>query len=141
MPTALLGPFLRLIEFLTYDVGLDLSRFGVVRDGFGSAMVSNVGMFGIEFALAPLIPLTRVPIVVLVGQVRKRPCVEDDRVVVRPVLLLGCTFDHRLIDGAQGAKMAALLRRIVEDPERYLDAGALGEAARDAERPDVTATQ
>jgi len=121
LPDFLLGRVLRLIEYLIYDVGLDLSRFGVVRDGFGSAMVSNIGMFGLSFGLAPLVPLSRVPIVVLVGEVQNRPWVEDDRVTVRPVVMLGCTFDHRLIDGAQGGKMAALLRSVVEDPERYLE--------------------
>jgi pyruvate dehydrogenase E2 component (dihydrolipoamide acetyltransferase) len=121
MPNFLLGRALRLIEWLTYDVGLDLSRFGVVRDGFGSAMVSNVGMFGLSFGLAPLVPLSRVPIIVLVGEVQNRAWVEDDRVTARPILILGCTFDHRLIDGAQGGKMAALLRSVVEDPERYLE--------------------
>jgi len=124
LPNFLLGKVLRLIEYLTYDVGLDLSRFGVVRDGFGSAMVSNIGMFGLAFGLAPLVPLSRVPIVVLVGEVQNRPWVEGEQVTVQPVVILGCTFDHRLIDGAQGGKMAALLRSVVEDPERYLEARA-----------------
>ncbi len=125
MPNFLLGRVLRLIEWLIYDVGLDLSRFGVVRDGFGSAMVSNVGMFGLSFGLAPLVPLSRVPIIVLVGEVQDRPWVVDGRVTVRPVVILGCTFDHRLIDGAQGGKMAALLRSVVEDPERHLEGAPL----------------
>jgi pyruvate dehydrogenase E2 component (dihydrolipoamide acetyltransferase) len=137
LPGFLLGKFLRLIEFLTYDLGLDLSRFGVVRDGFGSAMVSNVGMFGLAFGLAPLVPLSRVPIVVLVGEVQQRPWVEGDRVVVRPVVVLGCTFDHRLIDGVQGARMAALLRSIVEDPEGHLEAAWGSEIDRD--RPATSA--
>jgi pyruvate dehydrogenase E2 component (dihydrolipoamide acetyltransferase) len=124
VPDVLLGPLLRLVEFLTYDVGLDLSRFGVVRDGFGSAMVSNVGMFGLAFGLAPLVPMSRVPIVVLVGEVQRRPWVEGDRVAARPVAILGCTFDHRLLDGARAGKMASLLRRIVEDPEAYMGIGA-----------------
>ncbi len=129
VPNLFLGPLLRLIEFLIYDVGLDLSRFGVVRDGFGSAMVSNVGMFGLAFGLAPLVPMSRVPIVVLVGEVQRRPWVEGDRIVARPVAILGCTFDHRLLDGARAGKMAALLRRIVEDPEAYLGTGVGTEQA------------
>jgi pyruvate/2-oxoglutarate dehydrogenase complex dihydrolipoamide acyltransferase (E2) component len=129
LPNVLLGPVLRLIEFLLYELGLDLSRFGVVRDGFGSAMVSNVGMFGVTFGLAPLVPFSRAPIVILVGRVQNRPWVEGERLAVRPVLTLGCTFDHRVIDGALAAKLAALVRAVIEDPARYLgDEAALASA-------------
>src|ERR1043165_397882 len=102
-----------------------LFRSGIERDQFGSAMVSNIGNFegfGMSFALAPLVPMSRCPIVVLIGEVQKKPVVEGDRVAVRSVVTLGCTFDHRMIDGAQGTAIAAVLRRVVEDPEKELGA-------------------
>jgi pyruvate/2-oxoglutarate dehydrogenase complex dihydrolipoamide acyltransferase (E2) component len=120
LPSWLLGRTVRLMEWLIYDLQLDLSRFGIARDQFGSAMVSNIGNFegfGMTFALAPLVPISRVPIVVLIGQIQRKPVVEGDQVVVRSVVALGCTFDHRMIDGAQGARMASVLRSGVEDPE------------------------
>jgi len=123
LPNFLLGRVVRFLESLIYDWQLDLSRFGVEPDQFGSAMVSNIGNFegfGMSFALAPLVPISRVPIVVLIGQVQRKPVVEDDQVVVRSVVTLGCTFDHRMIDGAQGTSMAAMLREVVEDPEQVL---------------------
>jgi pyruvate dehydrogenase E2 component (dihydrolipoamide acetyltransferase) len=86
-------------------------------------MVSNIGNFegfGMSFALAPLVPMSRCPIVVLIGEVQKKPVVEGDRIVARSVVTLGCTFDHRMIDGAQGTAIAAVLRRVVEDPEKEL---------------------
>src|SRR5207302_35209 len=49
LPLRLLGPFLRLISYLVYDLDLDLSRFGVVKDEFGSAMVTNVGRRGLAW--------------------------------------------------------------------------------------------
>jgi pyruvate/2-oxoglutarate dehydrogenase complex dihydrolipoamide acyltransferase (E2) component len=120
LPGWLMGLFLRFLGFLIYDVGLDLSRFGVVRDQFGSAMVSNVGMFGLSFGLAPLVPFSRAPIVVLVGEVQNRPWADGERVIARPTLVLGCTFDHRFIDGAQAGKIARVFREALEDPERHL---------------------
>jgi pyruvate dehydrogenase E2 component (dihydrolipoamide acetyltransferase) len=125
LPNALIGWTVRLIEFLIYDLQLDLRRLGVVPDQFGSAMVSNIGnfaSFGMNFALAPLVPISRCPIVVLIGEVQRKPIVEGDRIVIRSVVALGCTFDHRMIDGAQGTAMAAVLRRIVENPEEELGA-------------------
>jgi pyruvate/2-oxoglutarate dehydrogenase complex dihydrolipoamide acyltransferase (E2) component len=123
LPNALLGLTVRAIEFLLYDLQIDLTRFGLEPDQFGSAMVSNIGNFegfGMSFALAPLVPMSRCPIVVLIGEVQRKPVVEGDRIVPRSVVTLGCTFDHRMIDGAQGTAIAAVLRRVVEDPEKEL---------------------
>jgi pyruvate/2-oxoglutarate dehydrogenase complex dihydrolipoamide acyltransferase (E2) component len=123
LPNALLGWTVRALEYLIYDLQLDLSRFGVEPDQFGSAMVSNIGNFegfGMSFALAPLVPISRVPIVVLIGEVQRKPVVDGDRIVARSIVTLGCTFDHRMIDGAQGTAIAAVLRRVVEDPEAML---------------------
>ena len=50
VPLRLLGPLMRTISYLIYDLDLDLSRFGVVKDEFGSAMVTNVGVFGLAQA-------------------------------------------------------------------------------------------
>jgi pyruvate dehydrogenase E2 component (dihydrolipoamide acetyltransferase) len=123
LPNAVLGLTVRAMEFLLYDLQLDLSRFGIESDQFGSAMVSNIGNFegfGMSFALAPLVPISRCPIVILIGEVQRKPVVEGERIVPRSVVTLGCTFDHRMIDGAQGTAIAAVLRRVVEDPEKEL---------------------
>ena len=65
LPAALRRVVMRGVETLIYDAGWDLSRFGVPRDAFGSAMVTNVGIFGLPHAFAPLVPFSRVPIVVM----------------------------------------------------------------------------
>src|SRR5690606_19687649 len=61
IPPSLMPWALRLVSFLNYDLGLDLSALGVQRDPFGSAMVTNVGGFGIPVGFAPLVPTSRVP--------------------------------------------------------------------------------
>ena len=121
IPLRILGPIMRLISYLIYDLDLDLSRLGIVKDEFGSAMVSNIGSFGLEQAHAPLVPFSRTPVVVLVGAVRDRPVAEDGCVVVRPVMTLGVTFDHRFMDGAQGGAMAKIFRAYLEDPAGFED--------------------
>ncbi len=119
MPLPLLGPMMRTISYLIYDLDLDLNRFGVVKDEFGSAMVTNVGTFGLAQAHAPLVPFSRTPLVVLVGEVQDKPVAEDGRVVIRPVMTLGVTFDHRFMDGSQGGAMAQLFREYLDDPVRF----------------------
>jgi pyruvate dehydrogenase E2 component (dihydrolipoamide acetyltransferase) len=119
IPLPLLGPVMRTIAYLVYDLDLDLSRFGIVKDEFGSAMVSNIGTFGLTTAMAPLVPFSRTPLVVLVGQAEDRAIADDGAVVVRPMLTLGVTFDHRFMDGYHGGKMADLMRAYMADPEQY----------------------
>jgi pyruvate dehydrogenase E2 component (dihydrolipoamide acetyltransferase) len=119
VPLRMLGPLLRAIGYLIYDLDLDLSRLGVVKDEFGSAMVSNIGSLGLSVAMAPLVPFSRTPMVVLVGEVEDRAVVEDGRVVSRPMLTLGVTFDHRFMDGFQGGRMVKIMRAYMADPERY----------------------
>jgi hypothetical protein len=116
VPSRLLGPLLRVVEYLTYERLFDLSRLGIAFDQFGSAMVSNVGSFGIANGLAPLVPATRVPVVLLLGEVADRPVARDGRVDVAPCMTIGCTFDHRVIDGYQAGKMARVVRHCLENP-------------------------
>ena len=81
-------------------------------DQFGSAMVTSIGSIdaGLGMALAPIVPFSHVPIIVLVNNLQRRPVAVEDRVEIRPMLTLGCTFDHRFIDGVVGSRIARTLR-------------------------------
>jgi len=118
IPDWLIGPAMRAVGFFTYDLGLDLSRFGIAYDQFGSAMVTSIGSIdaGLGLALAPLVPFSHVPIVVLVNNIQRRPAVVGEQILIRPMLTLGCTFDHRFIDGVTGARIASTLRRALAHP-------------------------
>src|SRR3989441_8196167 len=118
IPIPLLGRVMRTISYLIYELDLDLTRLGVVKDEFGSAMVTNVGMFGLTEAFAPLVPFSRTPLVVLVGEVQEKPVAESGRVVIRPMMTLGVTFDHRFMDGWHGGALAQLFRALLGDPAR-----------------------
>jgi pyruvate dehydrogenase E2 component (dihydrolipoamide acetyltransferase) len=116
VPGWLVGPVLDLISFLIYSLNLNLSWAGVPRDAFGSIMITNVGSLGLDIAYAPLVPYTRVPIIVALGAVHDGPIVEDGRLVVAKLMRVNVTFDHRFIDGVHAAKMARLLRGMIEQP-------------------------
>lgn len=120
IPSPIVGAALRASTWLTYNLGLDLSRLGVPFDAFGSAMVTNVAGFGLSNGLPPLFPPSRCPILVLVGEVAERPWVHEGVVVPRPVLSLGVTFDHRLLDGFQAGTLAKRFREVVEHPRTAL---------------------
>ena len=67
LPPLLYRVMLRLIEFCQYELNLNLSSLGVPRDPFGSAMVTSLGMKGVEMAYAPFFPQARAPMLILVG--------------------------------------------------------------------------
>jgi hypothetical protein len=119
-PIRLLGLTTRFAAWLTTDLGFDLKRFGLPREPFGSALVSSVGMFGIQHAYAPLSPYYRFPFLVLVGEVTDRPVVAGDgRIEARPIVGLSATMDHRYLDGFHAARLATSAREYLEDPKRF----------------------
>jgi pyruvate dehydrogenase E2 component (dihydrolipoamide acetyltransferase) len=110
---------LRTAAWLTSDLNLDLTRLGMPRQAFGGAMITSVGGWGITRAYSPLAAYYRVPLLVLVGAVRPQPTAVAGEVVVRPVLTLTATFDHRYADGFHAARFAAAVREYCENPAAF----------------------
>ncbi len=120
VPGPFVGLALRAAAYLHYDMGLDLKRFGMPNDGFGSCMVTNIGVFGLEVGFAPLLPVARVPLILTLGAVRDVARVEDGKVVARKSVSIGTAFDHRVMDGYHAGIMAKRFRQIFEHPAEEL---------------------
>jgi pyruvate/2-oxoglutarate dehydrogenase complex dihydrolipoamide acyltransferase (E2) component len=121
LPPRVLGVALRLSAFLTSNLHLDMKRLGMPREAFGSAMVTNVGMFGISEGWAPLSPIYRVPMIVLVGEIERKPWAVGDEVRVHPVLPITATIDHRWVDGYGLSGVSQTFRKYMADPLAYED--------------------
>jgi pyruvate dehydrogenase E2 component (dihydrolipoamide acetyltransferase) len=119
LPPRLLRSAMNLSAWLTSDLNLDLPALGVRRQAFGSAMITSVGMWGITRAYSPLAGYYRVPVLVLVGAVTQRPVAVAGQVVIRPMLTLTATFDHRYADGFQAAKFAQAVQAYCADPAAF----------------------
>jgi pyruvate/2-oxoglutarate dehydrogenase complex dihydrolipoamide acyltransferase (E2) component len=117
LPGFLVHWVLQLTSFLLHTLNLDLSRFGLPKDTFGSVLITNIGALGLDQAYVPLVPYTRVPIVIAVGKVKDEALVEDGEVVAGKVMNLCATFDHRFIDGAHAAILSKTIRKIFANPE------------------------
>lgn len=122
MPTAMVGWATKTGGFLSYDLGLNLSRFGIPFDAFGSCMVTNVGTFGIPLAMAPLVAFSRVPMVLTLGVIRDAPSVWEGKLCIRKRASIGIAFDHRVMDGYHAGIMAKKFTAIVENPKAYFAA-------------------
>ena len=120
LPTWVLRPLLKAIGWLTSAVGISVPALGLESFPFGSCIITSVGMLGIDEAFAPHTPFARVPILVLVGAVKDTPVARDGQVVIRPILTLTATVDHRFVDGFALAKVAGILRDTLENPDGKL---------------------
>ena len=121
IPYFALGTVLRLISFLSYTLNLDLRRFGIPQDPFGSIMITNIGSLGLDTAYVPLVPYSRVPILIATGAVKDVPVVEAGKIVPGKIMRVNATFDHRFIDGFHASVMSRVLRQWLEHPYDHFD--------------------
>ncbi|WP_086607570.1 2-oxo acid dehydrogenase subunit E2 [Erythrobacter donghaensis] len=80
----------------------------------GTASLSNLGMFGTKQFDAVINPPQAMILAVGAGELR--PWVEDGQIVAATVMSATGSFDHRAIDGADGAQMMEALKQLVENP-------------------------
>jgi pyruvate dehydrogenase complex dihydrolipoamide acetyltransferase long form len=90
------------------------SKFDIAELRGGSFTLSNVGALGGTFS-TPMVNYPETAILVT-GRLDKKPVVRDDRVVVRKIMPLALSFDHRIIDGADAARFMKTLIGLLEDP-------------------------
>jgi pyruvate dehydrogenase E2 component (dihydrolipoamide acetyltransferase) len=109
------------MSWLVNKRGMHFPGVGFPQDPFGTVIVTSVGMFGVETAFAPLPSIGRANAALLITEVKKKPWVEDDNIVVRPVMKLCCTLDHRVFTGYQGAMLSSEIKDILTNPKRLLE--------------------
>lgn len=80
----------------------------------GTASISNMGMFGIKQFEAVINPPQGM--ILAIGAGEKRPYIVDDQLGVATVMSATGSFDHRAIDGADGAELMKVFKELVERP-------------------------
>jgi 2-oxoglutarate dehydrogenase E2 component (dihydrolipoamide succinyltransferase) len=84
----------------------------------GTFTVSNGGVFGSLMST----PILNPPQVAILGMhsIQKRAVVVNDEIVIRPMMYLAVSYDHRLLDGREAVGFLVRIKECVEDPERML---------------------
>jgi 2-oxoglutarate dehydrogenase E2 component (dihydrolipoamide succinyltransferase) len=109
------------------DVEQRIREFGIkAKDGKlgiedmlgGTFTITNGGVFGSLMST----PILNPPQTGILGmhKIQERPVVENGQIVIRPMMYLALSYDHRLIDGKDAVQFLVAVKDMIEDPARIL---------------------
>jgi len=84
----------------------------------GTFTITNGGIFGSLLST----PILNAPQVGILGmhKIQERPIALDGQVVIRPMMYVALSYDHRIVDGAEAVSFLVRVKELLEDPERLL---------------------
>jgi len=127
-PRGLVVPVLRDVDQMSFaGVEKAIGEYGQkAKDGKlsmedlvgGTFTVSNGGVFGSMLST----PIVNPPQSAILGmhRIEQRPVAENGEVVIRPMMYLALTYDHRIIDGKESVLFLRTIKECLEDPARLL---------------------
>ena len=127
-PRGLVVPVLRDVAHMSFaDIEAKIAEYGAkARDGAltveemsgGTFTISNGGVFGSMLST----PILNPPQSAILGmhKTQERPVVVDGEIVVRPMMYLALSYDHRIIDGREAVLFLVAIKEAIEDPARLL---------------------
>jgi 2-oxoglutarate dehydrogenase E2 component (dihydrolipoamide succinyltransferase) len=127
-PRGLVVPVIRNAESMSFDqIEKEIARLAVrARDGKlsieemqgGTFTITNGGVFGSMMST----PIINSPQSAILGMhnIVDRPVAENGEVVIRPMMYLALSYDHRIIDGRESVSFLVRVKELLEDPTRLL---------------------
>ncbi len=127
-PRGLVVPVLRDADRLTMaEIELRIRDFGERAQNAqltleeitgGTFTVTNGGVFGSLLST----PILNPPQSAILGmhRIQDRPVAENGQVVIRPLMYLALSYDHRLVDGREAVQFLVMIKELLEDPARLL---------------------
>ena len=124
----LMVPVLRSVDHMSFaDVEEGINAYAAkVRDGAismddltgGTFTITNGGVFGSMLST----PILNPPQSAILGMhaIQERPMVDNGEIVIRPMMYLALTYDHRIIDGREAVQFLVSIKQSLEDPGRLL---------------------
>ena len=108
------------IENAIRDMGTraQAGKLGIEELTGGTFSITNGGIFGSMLST----PILNPPQSAILGMhsIQQRPVVIDGEIVVRPMMYLALTYDHRIIDGKEAVQFLVTIKNVLEDPARLL---------------------
>jgi len=84
----------------------------------GTFTITNGGVYGSLIST----PILNAPQAAILGmhKIQERPMAVNGEVVIRPMMYLALTYDHRLIDGKEAVQFLVAIKQLIEDPAKIL---------------------
>jgi len=84
----------------------------------GTFTITNGGIFGSLMST----PILNAPQVGILGmhKIQERPMVVGGEIVIRPMMYLALSYDHRIVDGSEAVRFLVRIKELLEDPESLL---------------------
>jgi 2-oxoglutarate dehydrogenase E2 component (dihydrolipoamide succinyltransferase) len=101
-----------------YVKKIDKNRLELADLEGGTFTISNGGVYGSLLST----PILNTPQSAILGmhKIEKRPVVIDDEVVIRPMMYVALSYDHRIVDGREAVTFLKRIKECVENPERIM---------------------
>jgi 2-oxoglutarate dehydrogenase E2 component (dihydrolipoamide succinyltransferase) len=127
-PRGLVVPILRDADQLSFaTIEKSIKAFGIkAKEGAlsyddltgGTFSITNGGVFGSMLST----PILNPPQSAILGMhsIQQRPVVEKGEIVIRPMMYLALSYDHRIIDGRDAVQFLVTIKQLLEDPSRLL---------------------
>jgi pyruvate dehydrogenase E2 component (dihydrolipoamide acetyltransferase) len=107
----------KIYQTITIRWGISIPGIGLDSNSFGSYIVSNIGTVGLDTGYGSLLPSSNISFVFILGTIDKKPVVVNDEIVIRRVMWLSATLDHRVVDGSHGGRLFRIIKQIAKNPE------------------------
>ena len=93
-------------------------KLGIDELTGGTFTISNGGVFGSMLST----PILNPPQSAILGlhRIQPRPVAEGDKVVIRPMMYLALSYDHRIVDGREAVLFLVAIKELIEDPTRFI---------------------
>lgn len=127
-PKGLVTPVVRNVEGMGFvEIEKEIAALGnKARDGKltledmagGTFTISNGGVFGSLYGT----PIINLPQSAVLGMhaIKDKPVVVNGQIVIRPIMVVALTYDHRLLDGREAVTFLVKVRDYIEDPRKML---------------------
>lgn len=127
-PKGLVVPVIRNAESMSFDqIEAEIARLAARgRDGKlsieemtgGTFTITNGGVFGSMLST----PIINAPQSAILGMhnIVERPVVKDGQIVIRPIMYLALSYDHRIVDGRESVSFLVRVKELLEDPGRLI---------------------